>query len=96
MSIAQAHFGAWQVIRRSELELERLLDHLYDGAWSHFETDSAERSIEIFGVTPSDSAIARLLEEGFASVREHPHGFEKFVYCDCRTVGHAPRRWLTG
>jgi len=96
MSIAQAHFGAWMVMRRSELELERLLDHLYGGAWSHFETESADRSIEVFGVTPSEAAVERLLAEGFAWVREHTHGFEKFVYCDCRTVRHAPRRRLAG
>jgi hypothetical protein len=61
------------------------LNVLYKDGWRCFETDRATRSICIFSVdTPNPHAVERLLEEGFAIVREHWHDYGEFVYCDCR------------
>jgi hypothetical protein len=95
MSIAQAHFGALLTMRRSELEIERLLDQLYRGEWSAFDTETTDRSIEVFGVVPNEAAVERLLAEGFSAVREHEHGYEKFTHCDCQ-LRAPPQRRLVG
>lgn len=104
MFSADAHFGAAALVRHSEAELEALLDEIYGtnpDDWRHFETDSRDRSVEVFGVLPSPASAAALLNAGFSVVTQHEHDYGDFRSCACnaywyesQSALHSGRRHL--
>lgn len=83
--IAAGHFGAKALLAKSEDEIHRFLDHVYGPQfWRHYETDSTDRSIDIYGVVPSREASDALLRvAGFGIVRQHTHDYAEFRRCNC-------------
>jgi hypothetical protein len=83
--IASGHFGAKALLARSEFEIHLLLDQVYGReGWRHFETESSDHSIDVYGVVPSHAAAEHLLREaGFSLVRQHLHDYAEFRHCRC-------------
>ena len=84
--IATFYFNALNGLSKAERELELVLDSLYGahGGWRDYETYRRERSLDIYGVIPSDAAVDALHRAGFASVTQHDHDIGEFVRCACR------------
>lgn len=76
-----AAYGPWHSLRN---RIDELVDNIYrtdDGAnWCDIRLDYYDESIEIWGVTPTAEADARLRAAGFVRIWQHPHEDRQ----DCR------------
>lgn len=81
-ALAVSLFAAEAAFLAAERRVEALLDALYD-RWEDFE--AGDFTLDVYGITPSDAAVAALMRSGFQAVREHPHAKHEFRQCACRT-----------
>lgn len=85
--LAAALFAARKYVEVAEARVEELLDSLFGKEpdnWTHFETDSRDRSIEVFGCIPSEAAADALFRAGFQRVSQHEHDYGEFRRCACK------------